>query len=34
MEQINIAKAKLLYDLLDASGFYSQPGGARRTARA
>ena len=25
MERINIAKAKLLYDLLDASSFYSSP---------
>jgi phosphoserine aminotransferase len=25
MERVNIAKAKLLYDLLDASGFYSSP---------
>ena len=34
IEKRNIAKAKLLYDYLDASDFYQQPGRPRRTARA
>ena len=34
IEQKNIAKAKLLYDYLDESDFYSQRRRARRTARA
>jgi phosphoserine aminotransferase len=33
MERINIAKAKLLYDLLDASGFYSSPVAAEDRSR-
>ena len=30
MEKINIAKAKLLYDYLDSTGFYHSPGGEGR----
>jgi phosphoserine aminotransferase len=33
MERINIAKAKLLYDLLDASDFYSSPVAAEDRSR-